>query len=79
MGAFNSQSSIPYSDVNLKDKAGRPPNWGPDSSLAEVATIQLEFNDLSHALVNPIFQVCYKKNCLHECHYYYVIICSVKL
>lgn len=57
MGAFNSRSSIPYSDVNLKDKSGRPPNWGPDSSLAEVATIQLEFNDLSHTLVNPLFQV----------------------
>lgn len=57
MGAFNSRSSIPYSDVNLKEKSGRPPSWGPDSSLAEVATIQLEFNDLSHSLDNPIFQV----------------------
>ena len=59
MGAFNSRSSIPYSDVNLKEKSGRPPSWGPDSSLAEVATIQLEFNDLSHTLNNPMFQVCY--------------------
>ena len=58
MGAFKSGSSIPYSDVNLKDRAGRPPAWGPDSSLAEVATIQLEFNDLSQSLTNPRFQVC---------------------
>ncbi|XP_066920509.1 endoplasmic reticulum mannosyl-oligosaccharide 1,2-alpha-mannosidase-like [Clytia hemisphaerica] len=56
MGAFKSSSSIPYSDVNLKDKAGRPPAWGPDSSLAEVATIQLEFNDLSMSLTNPRYQ-----------------------
>jgi len=57
MGAFQSNSKIPYSDVNLKDKSGRPPNWGPDSSLAEVSTIQLEFNDLSQSVTNPSYQV----------------------
>lgn len=56
MGAFKSSSKIPYSDVNLKERQGRPPNWGPDSSLAEVATIQLEFNDLSQSLMNPQYQ-----------------------
>jgi len=56
MGAFKSNSKIPYSDVHLQDKQGRPPAWGPDSSLAEVATIQLEFNDLSFTLQNPRFK-----------------------
>lgn len=57
MGGFSSRSKIPYSDVHLKDKAGRPPAWGPDSSLAEVATIQLEFKDLSNSMINPKYKV----------------------
>ena len=57
MGAFGSTSKIPYADVVLGSKQGRPASWGPDSSLAEVATIQLEFNDLSLSLQNPRFKV----------------------
>ncbi|GFR89029.1 mannosyl-oligosaccharide 1,2-alpha-mannosidase [Elysia marginata] len=45
--AFNSRSKIPYSDVNLAQGHARAPRWGPDSSTAEVATLQLEFRDLS--------------------------------
>lgn len=57
MGGFSSGSKIPYSDVHLRDKAGRPPGWGPDSSLSEVTTIQLEFIDLSNSLNNPKYKV----------------------
>ena len=57
MGAFKSTSKIPYSDVILGDKSGRPPAWSPDSSLSEVATIQLEFKDLSYLLNNPSYKV----------------------
>lgn len=56
MGAFKSSSSIPFSDVVLGDKSGRPPAWSPDSSLSEVTTIQLEFKDLSYVLDNPRFK-----------------------
>ena len=49
MGAFDSVSGIPYSDVNLKSKSGHSPKWSPDSSTSEVTTIQLEFRDLSRA------------------------------
>ncbi|KAK3757457.1 hypothetical protein RRG08_015465 [Elysia crispata] len=45
--AFNSRSKVPYSDVNLAKGHARAPRWGPDSSTAEVATLQLEFRDLS--------------------------------
>ncbi|KAF0296741.1 Endoplasmic reticulum mannosyl-oligosaccharide 1,2-alpha-mannosidase [Amphibalanus amphitrite] len=46
--AFNTPSGIPYSDVNLHTLKARGPAWNPDSSTAEVATLQLEFNQLSH-------------------------------
>ena len=45
--AFNSKSGIPYSDVNLHTHKAHAPKWGRDSSLAEVTTIQLEFEYLS--------------------------------
>ncbi|KAK7095421.1 endoplasmic reticulum mannosyl-oligosaccharide 1,2-alpha-mannosidase-like isoform X2 [Littorina saxatilis] len=44
---FNSQSKVPYSDVNLLTGNAHAPRWGPDSSTSEVTTIQLEFRDLS--------------------------------
>ena len=47
MGAFDTLSGVPYSDVNLKTKTGHAPKWSPDSSTSEVTTIQLEFRDLS--------------------------------
>lgn len=57
MGAFNSKSGVPYSDVNLKSRIPHPPRWGPDSSTAEVTTIQLEFIDLSRATGDPKYEV----------------------
>ncbi|XP_037079927.1 endoplasmic reticulum mannosyl-oligosaccharide 1,2-alpha-mannosidase-like [Pollicipes pollicipes] len=46
--AFETPSGIPFSDVNLMTRRARGPAWNPDSSTAEVATLQLEFNQLSH-------------------------------
>ena len=45
---FNSPTHIPYSDINLHTGSAHPPKWGPDSSVAEVSSIQLEFRDLTH-------------------------------
>lgn len=46
--AFNPGSNIPYADVNLLTHSAHAPRWGPDSSVSEVTTIQLEFKDLSY-------------------------------
>uniref|UniRef100_A0A8D8YM95 alpha-1,2-Mannosidase n=1 Tax=Cacopsylla melanoneura TaxID=428564 RepID=A0A8D8YM95_9HEMI len=42
-----SPSGIPYSDVNLASHIPHAPKWSPDSSTAEVTTLQLEFRDLT--------------------------------
>ena len=47
LGSFSSASHVPYSDINLYTMKGHPPGWGPDSSVSEVTSIQLEFRDLS--------------------------------
>lgn len=52
----NSRSSIPFSDVNLYTGHTHPPEWGPDSSVSEVSTIQLEFRDLTKLTGNHEFQ-----------------------
>lgn len=46
--AFQTPSEIPFSDVNIKTGKAHGPSWGSESSLSEVTTIQLEFNDLSY-------------------------------
>ena len=58
---FNSKSGVPYSDVNLKSGKPHAPRWGPDSSTSEVTTIQLEFNDLSHASGNEKYKVIHQR------------------
>jgi endoplasmic reticulum Man9GlcNAc2 1,2-alpha-mannosidase len=45
--AFDTPSGIPFSDVNLARKIAETPVWTTDSSLSEVTTLQLEFNELS--------------------------------
>lgn len=55
--AFQSRSNIPYSDVNLLTHAAHPPRWGPDSSVSEVTTIQLEFRDLSYTTGDTKYKV----------------------
>ncbi|GFO45639.1 mannosyl-oligosaccharide 1,2-alpha-mannosidase [Plakobranchus ocellatus] len=54
--AFNPRSKIPYSDINLDKGYAKAPRWGPDSSTAEVATIQLEFRDLAFISGNRKFE-----------------------
>lgn len=54
--AFNSHSKVPYSDVNLALGHARAPRWGPDSSTAEVATLQLEFRDLTSVTGDKRFE-----------------------
>jgi hypothetical protein len=46
--AFDSISSIPFSDINLKQRKAKSPYWTSDSSISEVATLQLEFKELSY-------------------------------
>ncbi|KAL3284844.1 hypothetical protein HHI36_018983 [Cryptolaemus montrouzieri] len=56
MSCFNTDSGIPYSDVNPFTRKAHPPKWSPDSSTSEVTTIQLEFRDLSRATGNPKYE-----------------------
>ncbi|XP_059611049.1 endoplasmic reticulum mannosyl-oligosaccharide 1,2-alpha-mannosidase [Phlebotomus argentipes] len=53
---FESQSGIPYSDVNLATLRAHSPKWSPDSSTSEVTTIQLEFRDLSRSTGDDIYE-----------------------
>lgn len=54
---FDSESGIPYSDINLFTRKAHAPKWSPDSSTSEVTTIQLEFRDLSRCSGNPKYEV----------------------
>ncbi|XP_002737098.1 endoplasmic reticulum mannosyl-oligosaccharide 1,2-alpha-mannosidase-like, partial [Saccoglossus kowalevskii] len=53
---FNTESKVPHSDVNLKTERAHAPRWGPDSTVSEVSTIQLEFRDLSFTTGNPKYK-----------------------
>uniref|UniRef100_A0A2M4AL54 alpha-1,2-Mannosidase n=1 Tax=Anopheles triannulatus TaxID=58253 RepID=A0A2M4AL54_9DIPT len=53
---FDSPSGIPFSDVNIGSLTAHAPKWSPDSSTSEVATLQLEFRDLSRSSENPVFE-----------------------
>ena len=57
MPCFNSKSKIPFSDVNLLTGNAHAPEWGPDSSVSEVSTIQLEFRDLTMLTNDTSYQV----------------------
>lgn len=57
MPCFDTESGIPFSDVNLFTRKAHAPKWSPDSSTSEVSTIQLEFRDLSRATGNPVYEV----------------------
>uniref|UniRef100_A0A087XS82 alpha-1,2-Mannosidase n=1 Tax=Poecilia formosa TaxID=48698 RepID=A0A087XS82_POEFO len=56
MPAFNTQSKIPYSDVNIGKGTAHPPRWTSDSTVAEVTSIQLEFRELSRLTQEPQYQ-----------------------
>lgn len=51
--AFKTRSGIPFSDVNLGQGTAHAPQWGADSSLAEVTTVQLEFKEVARAAKRP--------------------------
>ncbi|XP_050301031.1 endoplasmic reticulum mannosyl-oligosaccharide 1,2-alpha-mannosidase [Anthonomus grandis grandis] len=53
---FESESGIPYSDINLFTRKAHAPKWSPDSSTSEVTTIQLEFKYLSWVTDNPKYE-----------------------
>ncbi|KAF9335556.1 mannosyl-oligosaccharide alpha-1,2-mannosidase [Podila minutissima] len=48
MGAFDTDSGIPYASVHLRDKRGVPSHDRGISSTSEVSTLQLEFKYLSY-------------------------------
>ena len=54
---FKSTSGIPFSDVNLLTGHAHAPEWGPDSSVSEVSTIQMEFRDLTQLTNDHKYQV----------------------
>ncbi|UMM41643.1 hypothetical protein L5515_017814 [Caenorhabditis briggsae] len=56
LSAFKSPSPIPFSDVNLLKRTGTNPQWGSDSSLSEVTTVQLEYRALSRASGNSTYE-----------------------
>ncbi|PSN41913.1 Endoplasmic reticulum mannosyl-oligosaccharide 1 [Blattella germanica] len=62
---FNSDSGVPFSDVNLATRKAHSPKWSPDSSTSEVTTIQLEFRDLSRCTGDPKFEDAASKVSLH--------------
>eukprot|EP00731_Ephydatia_muelleri_P030266 Em0021g789a len=53
---FHTSSLIPFSDVNLYSGKAHAPEWGPDSSVSEVSTIQIEFRDLAMLTGNKKYQ-----------------------
>eukprot|EP00002_Diphylleia_rotans_P017989 TRINITY_DN3485_c0_g3_i2.p1 TRINITY_DN3485_c0_g3~~TRINITY_DN3485_c0_g3_i2.p1 ORF type:complete len:427 (-),score=100.09 TRINITY_DN3485_c0_g3_i2:114-1394(-) len=52
--AFNTSTGIPHASINLHNHAGHSPSWtGGSSILAEISSVQLEFNYLSKVTGNP--------------------------
>lgn len=65
IAGFGTASAVPFSDVNLMSRMARQPPWGGDSSLSEVATIQLEFRDLSRVMNNASYEDISFRTSLH--------------
>ena len=42
--------------MNLKSGKAHAPRWGPDSSVSEVSTIQVEFRDLTFTTNDPKYK-----------------------
>ena len=56
MSAFDTRSGIPLSDINLGKRQAKSPSWTSDSSVAEVATLQIEFKELAYATKDERFR-----------------------
>lgn len=57
MPAFQTESGVPYADVNLLSGQAKGPDWSSYSTTSEVTTIQLEFRELSRVSGEPKFKV----------------------
>lgn len=56
LGAYESQSGIPYASVNLRTKEGIPSHTdGGASSTAEASTLQLEMKYLAHLTGKEVY------------------------
>ncbi len=68
--AFNTQSHIPFSDINLERRLAKSPYWTTDSSISEVATLQLEFKELSYLTGDSRFKEAVTKvsKAIHDLH-----------
>ncbi|KAA3671161.1 mannosyl-oligosaccharide alpha-1,2-mannosidase, partial [Paragonimus westermani] len=53
--AFNNNSALPMTDLNWATKTAMLPSWTHHLWLAEVSTLQLEFNELSRLTKNEIY------------------------
>ena len=55
--AFNSPSGLPYGTVGLRTRTATNPAWAKGAStVAEVASLQLEFRALSRHTANPAYE-----------------------
>eukprot|EP00117_Sycon_ciliatum_P006654 scpid71106/ scgid2537/ Endoplasmic reticulum mannosyl-oligosaccharide 1,2-alpha-mannosidase; ER alpha-1,2-mannosidase; ER mannosidase 1; Mannosidase alpha class 1B member 1 len=54
--AFATGSGIPLSDINLFTGNASPPKWAPESSIAEVTTLQMEFREISRLTGDAKYQ-----------------------
>ncbi|CAK5072529.1 unnamed protein product [Meloidogyne enterolobii] len=45
-----------FNDVNLRTGSRQQPSWSVDSSLAEIASLQLEFRDLARLVENDTYE-----------------------
>uniref|UniRef100_A0A5S6R4S3 alpha-1,2-Mannosidase n=1 Tax=Trichuris muris TaxID=70415 RepID=A0A5S6R4S3_TRIMR len=54
--AFQTSTGVPHSDVNLHLGKARNAAWTHSVSLAEIATIQLEFRELSYLTGNATYE-----------------------
>ena len=63
MPAFRTPSGVPYADINLGTGHAKGPAWSTDSTTSEVATIQLEFRDLTKSSGDKKYRVRYLKLC----------------
>jgi hypothetical protein len=55
LGAYDSQSGVPYASIDLRTAAGIPSHDGGASSMAEAATLQMEMKYLSHLTGKEVY------------------------
>lgn len=63
--AFESPTGIPYGTLGLKSKRKYNPAWVAGSTIAEVATLTLEWEHLSHVTGNPKYALLVRRALAH--------------